>query len=608
MIRQATRIINQHTILSLALLISFFVYLRFLSFGHISWDDPEMVFRNKAVQSFDLKTLLQNHYVGNYIPVTMLVHAFGWLIFENSEWGHHLLNILLHLVNGILVYQLSRKVFSKSFIADIAVVVFLLHPLQVESVGWISELKNILSTTFFLLSFNAYVDYRNKKLVKQLVLSFLFFTAACFSKSSAVVLPLILIAFDGFHDKKLSVKLLLNKLPFLVLSVIAGLINMKSQAADMFINYSHAFPYHQRVGLAGFAILKYCQLFIAPINLSVIYPYPEINHRTLLTGFIALALILCFIFFAWKKNKIELIFITVFIILNLALVLQFVPFGEVLYADRYMYVPLIGFAWLTGIILSQIKIQALYISIALTALYGISTFSRSTAWKSAISLYEDIIKKYPDQFIALNSAGVESMFMNRDDKALEYFNRAVKSAPRNYKGYYNRGLLFLKKNKPQQAIKSFNEAIKLYEYAKAYVGRASAYYLMGDFPKAINDASHALQLEPNNVRAHFVMGNCYNDMNQLNEALREYNKCIELNNDEGEHYFKRAIVYGKKQDFKACLYDLDLALQLNSQLMEAYYWRGVAKVNLRINPCDDFRIAAQNNFQPAVAAFNNYCR
>ncbi|MCE3229186.1 MAG: hypothetical protein K0S32_3737 [Bacteroidetes bacterium] len=584
------------------------VYSKFLFFGHISWDDPEMVFKNKAVRDFNLKALFGDHYVGNYIPVTMFTHSVGWLFFGNNDWGHHLLNILLHVINGIMVYQLGRRIFKNDLIADLGAVIFLLHPLQVESVGWISELKNVLSTTFYLGAILFYLDFKTEKKKKAYFLCLLLFILGCLSKSSVVVLPLILVALDIYLDKSFSARSTINKLPLIVVSIAVGIINIKTQTADQFINYSHAFPYPARTGFAGFALLKYLMLFLAPVNLSVIYPYPELKTSVLVLGGIFLLVVLASLYFSFKKKQFEVFYTTLFILFNLILVLQFLPFGEVLYADRYMYIPIIGFAWLLGFAITRVKIPAKAVSITLVVIFSFLTFLRAGAWSSAIHLYEDIIKKYPDQFIALNSAGVESMFLNNDEKSLEYFNRAIKASPSNYKGYYNRGLLYIKNNKPELAIKSLNESIGIYDYRKAYVARAAAYYMLQDLPKAMNDANHVLEQEPTNVKAHFVLGNCYNDLNKLDEAMSEYNKCIELNIEEPEYYFKRAIVFGKKQDFKSSLSDLELCLSMNPQYYEAYYWRGVVKVNLRQNPCEDFKIAAQNNFEPAIAAFNKYCR
>ncbi len=608
MIKRIKDIFNEHFVLVLAIALTIAVYAKFLFFGHISWDDPEMVFKNKAVQTFDIKALFTNHYVGNYIPITMLVHAIGWLLFENNDGGHHFINILFHIINGVLIYQLGKLLFKNNIVANFGAIIFLLHPLQVESVGWISELKNILSTTFYLTGLIYYLKYLSEKPQKYYLLTFLFFILGCLSKSSVVIFPIILLCIDVFANKKFTFKFILNKIPFLVVAFIFGIINVKSQTADLFINYSHAFPYYQRLGLAGFALLKYIALFIFPVDLSVIYPYPEIKPYNFIIGYLFLVGLLAIIYFIIKKRKNDWLYIILFIVVNLILVLQLFPFGEVLYADRYMYVPIIGFAWLLGSMLSQIKISLNLIGGALILTLSTFTFVRSTVWNSAINLYEDIITKYPNQFIALNSAGVEYMFLDNNIKALEYLNRAVTVAPNNYKGFYNRGLLHLKNNQPELAIKSFNQTILLYNYSKAYVGRASAYYMLKDIPKALIDVDAVLKLEPYNSKARFVLANCYNDINKLDEAITEYNKCLEVDSENPDFYFKRGITYGKKQNFTQCLNDLTVCLFFNPLYYEAYYWRGVAKVNLKQNPCEDFKIAARNNFEPAVNAFNKYCR
>jgi tetratricopeptide (TPR) repeat protein len=247
----------------------------------------------------------------------------------------------------------------------------------------------------------------------------------------------------------------------------------------------------------------------------------------------------------------------------------------------------------------------LYVSLLV---FPLLTFFRAGVWNTSVDLYTDVLKKFPDSFVALNSLGTELMFQNQDQKALEYLDKAVAAAPKNYKGFYNRGLLLLKSNKPEAAIQSFNQALQIYEYPKAYIGRAAAYYMLKDMPKAMNDANHVLQTDPNNAKARFVMGNCYNDLNKPDEAINEYNKSIASNPEDPDFYFKRAIAWGKKQNFKQCISDLTVCLDLNPVYFEAYFWRGVAKVNIRENPCEDFKIAARNNIPGAENAFNKYCR
>lgn len=284
MLSTLQKLFKEKLILNLAILVSLLVYAKLFFYGPISWDDPEMVFRNASVQNFDLKALFSNHFVGNYIPVTMLMHAIGWFIFEDNTGAHHVINLLFHLVNGILVYQLGKRLFKDELIANVGALVFLLHPIQVESVAWISELKNVLSTSFYLGASLFYLRFKEKGQKKDLLYCFLMFVLGCLSKSSLVVLPLVLILIDVFEEKKISLRFLWTKIPFLIVSLVIGMVNIKSQTADLFINHAHEFPYYQRLGFAGFALLKYVLLFLFPINLSVIYPYPEIKLSVFLAG------------------------------------------------------------------------------------------------------------------------------------------------------------------------------------------------------------------------------------------------------------------------------------------------------------------------------------
>ena len=598
---------KKHFSLVLIILLTIFAFSKILMFGHISWDDPEMIFKNNYVKNGELIELFSHHFVGNYIPITMIFHSISWFFFETNDFGHHLLNITFHLFNGYLVYQIGKILFKKDFVATIGMAIFLLHPLQIESVAWISELKNCLSTSFYLIATLFYLKYLFTFKMKDYLAVIVFFIASCLSKPSAIIFPLILLIIDVFIKNKIEYKQILNKIPLFFISIVFGIINLKTQSADLFINHAHEFPFYQRIAFAGFALFKYLVLFLFPYNQSVIYPYPNYHLSIFLIGYFIIATIVFLLIYFIKNKKYNWLFMILFSLFNFILVLQILPFGEVLFADRYMYVPIIGLAWLVAHLILKLNIKPVYFTVTISIMLSLLTFSRANAWKNGITLYEDILKKYPDNFVALNSVGVECMYLNQDKKALDYLTRATRVAPKNYKGFYNRALLYLKNQQPKLAIVSLNQSLTLFPYAKAYAARASAYYQISDYSKAINDGDFALKIEKNNIKALFVLGNCYSDLNNLDQALGFYNRCITLNKDDPDFYFKRAIVFGKKQNFKACLNDLIVCTNLNSQYYEAFYWIGVAKINLKQNPCDDFKKAAQHNYGPAVKAYNSYC-
>lgn len=591
-----------------AVALTVIAYSLFFGYGYISWDDPEMVFKNADVQNFKVSAFFQKAYVGNYIPVTMLAHSLIWQVFGETAGWHHAVAILLHIINAWLVLQLGRKLFKSETAAFLASGIFLLHPTQIESIGWIGEFKTPFYSFFFLLALHSYLNSAETFKTKSYYFSILFFILSLLSKPSAVTLPAFLLVIDIFQKQKTFKQIAFALLPFIALAAFFSYVNLETQTKAQFINQAHAFPFWQRILFAGFALVKYLSLFLSPMQLSVIYTYPVASMAVLATGAFILVLLLLLIFLVLKNKQFKVLIAVAMVIVNLLPVLQFIPFGEVLYADRYLYLPLIGFGWLLGFGFEKLKLPVKAVAMPLLIVLSFLSFSRSKDWRTALSLYENVLVHSPNSFVALNSAGVECMQKNEDAKADSYFSKAISDNPRNYKGFYNRGLLRLKTGKAAEAIADFNACLNLNEYAKAYAGRAAAYLLLQDFPKAKQDAEYALRLDAKQAKALFVLAECYNAMNQLEAALSFYNQAIALNANEADYYFKRAIAYGKFQKFDACLSDLEVCLYLNPSYYDAYYWRGVAKVNVGQNACSDFETAAKHNVQQAVSAYYKYCQ
>ncbi len=153
-----------------------------------------------------------------------------------------------------------------------------------------------------------------------------------------------------------------------------------------------------------------------------------------------------------------------FFVVNLLLVLQFIPFGEVLTADRYMYLPIIGLAFIGVNFFPSIVKHFKIVSVVIILVFGTFTFMRTSAWKNSVSLYSDILKNYPHSFVALNSLGAEYMLNKNYDMSLRYLNAAINENTNYYKGYYNRGLLFAQTQRMKDALKDFDKAINLIDF------------------------------------------------------------------------------------------------------------------------------------------------
>lgn len=584
------------------------VYLKLFSAGFISWDDAEYVLDNKDVHDFNIKALFTKFYVGNYHPLSMLSYAVNWKLFGKEALGYHIENMVWHLLNTVLVFVFCKKLFKHETKAFLVAVIFAFHPAQTESVAWIAERKTLQYAFCFLAGLITYVNYIEKKKWKFLVYTFVLFCLSLLYKPSAIVFPLALVCLDLFYDQKTVKQKLLLKLPFLIPSIIIGIVTIYAQEAGKFINESHAYPVYERIGFAGYAIMQYVYRFFVPVNLSVIYPYPQDKLVSNVIGYMfgIVLLFVCYKLFSTKRYTI--LSGLLFFVVNLLLVLQFIPFGEVLTADRYMYLPVLGLsiAICSGINLKEKQLKL--ISAALILCLGGFSFMRVGVWQNSSALYADILKKYPHSSTALNSLGAEYMLNRNYDQAIRYFNKAVNEDAANHKAYYNRGLLYAQNGKFNEALADFNKAIDMKQYPKAYVARANVYYMLKDFSKAMVDAETVLKAEPNNAKAFFVMANCYDDLNQLDKAMVYYNKAISLNSNDPSFYLRRSIIYGKLKQFDLCLKDLDKSTAINVNYGEAYFWKGVVKVNMNQSPCNDLKRALNLGYTAAEAPLANYCR
>jgi len=593
------------------------VYGRLLSFGFLnSWDDAEVLLNNQDVHTFNLKAFFTKQYVGNYAPLSMISFAIDWALFKGAAPGHHLINLVLHFVNCLLVFQLLRRLLKQDAPAFLLSLLFCIHPFQMETVGWIAAKNNLVAGVFFLWGLLAYLRFLEQKQRGAYALSFILFCLAALSKPSALCFPLCLFVIDLLKGLPFDRKAILQKLPFFVVAIVVGVITINTRAEANFLSDHHAYPFYQRLGFAGYALGCYLLRFVFPFRLSVIYPYPDNTALALTLGYaLIIALVSALVVLTRRKKALYFRAGLLFFIMNLLLVLQFVPYGETLSADRYMYLAIIGLClcvmeWLQGYsknagnFYMQPAIMGFW---AFLILLGGLSFNRAKIWQSGIALYEDILKSYPRSTVALSSLGAEYSLRGNPRRAHQYLNAAIETKDADHKTFYNNGLVYAREGNYREALRNFDASLQRFAYPKAYVGRGNVYYSMGDMPKALKDAEAAIQLEPQNLKAYLLQANCYNALNQLPKALEIYNRLLTLAPKDPAFRLERAVVFGKMGEFGNCLSDLDQCLAMKPDMAEAYYWRGVAKYNLKQDPCPDLKQAYNLGFRQAESALRKYC-
>ena len=337
---------NTYWMIGVALLFTLIAYIPSFTADFVSWDDGDYVTSNTMIRSFsNFNDFFTTPVQGNYHPLTMMSLALNYAISGDNAWSYHVLNVLLHLLNVFLVY-LFIMALSKgnSIIAFTVAMLFGVHPMHVESVAWVAERKDVLYSFFFLLGMIYYLKYLDKISRESYFIILGLFVLSLASKPAAIVFPGVLFAIDFYRQRKFSMMLILEKIPFILLSGIFIFLAVHGQTKVGAVDTANVFGMGNRIFFATYAYMMYFIKMILPLNLAPLYPFPAINLPLPVTYFISpifiiATAVLCY--FTWKKDR-EITFGFGFFLINLLLILQLKIVGSAIIADRYTYIPYIG--------------------------------------------------------------------------------------------------------------------------------------------------------------------------------------------------------------------------------------------------------------------------
>ena len=527
----------------------------------VFWDDPEYILTNPYILEINLSKIFGVFYFGNYHPLTMLSYELEYHFFGFNAKIYHLDNLLLHLCNVALVFffiyhlmllMRTKMATSKALgmglliVPTITALLFAIHPMHVESVAWASERKDVLYTFFFLLGLIGYIFYlRDAFSMKYLALSFLFFLLSCFSKGQAVVLPVVFLCMDYLLKRKINARLILEKIPFLLVSILFGILALKAQIKEAAIN-SDYLTGGKMIFMASYGLTMYLIKLILPINLSGAHPYPGVETGGISPFIYAspfvLLILVYFIYRSTKKNRYVL-FGTLFFMTCILMVLKLVPLGDTIISERYTYLPYIGLFFIFGIFFNALLEKFSQYKTILLAGFGVivvffsfSTFQRCYAWKDTNTFWTDVAEKYPNYWRAHNNIAQGYRQKGQYEEAVKYFTKAIemdKECPP--VPYMWRGNIYLEQLKRNDlAIADFKKVL--------------------DFPNK-ND--------PSQIEARQNLGLAYYRDNQFDESIQYYNEALQREPNSAKTYQLMALVYGAKKDYQAALDAYGKALQLN---------------------------------------------
>jgi tetratricopeptide (TPR) repeat protein len=615
------------------LAITFIMFIPAIRSEFITFDDLQYVVENpyiKGLTADNLKAIFfrDANDLGNYHPVTLVTYAVNYAFSELDPIPYHLVNVLLHLLNTFLVFQLSMLLFTRLgldrrlLLSSIVALLFGIHPLHVESVAWVSGRKDLLYTCFYMLSLISYVRYLDKKSAGMYILALVFFLLSLMSKGMAVTLALSVVAIDYLLKRDLlSKKVILEKIPFFAMSLLFGIIAImvqQAQGATEIIKFGVA----DRVVFASFGFTQYLIKLVFPYKLCGYYPYPDLKVATIPAAwYFSVVPVLAFVgtlgYFSLLRPNRKIVFGIVFFLLNVLLVLQLFPVGSAVMADRYTYLSSFGFFFLvalgSGFLMqnraaTRLMIPGLFLAYA--ALLSFVSNQRCAVWHDSYSFWNDIVEKYPHFYPAINNLGEFYEKDGRTEEAFQQFSNSIKAHEDNPNAYFHRGSIYGKSGQSREAIADFSQAIRFSPgFTQAYVNRAIARAMIEDYTGALADLDSVIRREKNEG-AYFNRGILKNQMKVYAQAVADFQEAIKLNPSCARCYYSMGMANYHAKLYPAAAAAFSAYLSLDPQSGNAYYYRALCRIEggRPDSICSDLDRAVKLGNKEAGPYLEQYCR
>lgn len=545
-------------VLLLALVV--YVFVDVFAFTFVDFDDNVYLTANSRIAEgltwSNIRWAFETNHHSNWHPLTWLSYLAEIQRFGLDPGVMHVTNALIHAANAALVYAMFYSLTGHFGPSLLVAALFAAHPLHVESVAWISERKDVLSTTFGLLSILAYTTSRiaGARRMTSYSASVLLYACSLASKPMLVTMPILLLLLDywpmGSARRPRSVvsvrELLAEKIPFALLALASAWITLAVQDAGNSVQSFEIIPMPQRLANAAHACVVYLKQTLWPSDLAVFYPHPR---GTLGRGTIVACgtLLVVLTLFAWRARARApwLWFGWLWFAVSLAPVIGIVQVGGQALADRYTYVPLIGvFAVIAWIVLGprplmrQLDLAAL--SAAAVVALAVTARSQTVHWENTETLFAHAASVTERNVLASDILGRYYFDHNQLRESEEAFRAALAINTEYPKGKRELGQVLLVRNETREAVLVLEDAVELWpDDASAHGLLAQGYNLVGDSDAAAREYERAIELGARGAALLTAYGNVLAGLDRLGDALAKYDNAIAQDPDYAIAHFNR---------------------------------------------------------------------
>lgn len=487
----------------------------------------------------------------NWHPLTWMSHALDVSLYRLNPVGHHFTSILLHIVNAILLFLLlmwaTQRLGPSLFVAAL----FALHPVNVESVAWVAERKNLLCTMFFFLTLWAYGWYVRKPGWRRYLAVTGLFAAGLASKPMVITLPFVLLLLDYWplaRVREASAEankntfpwssLVLEKLPLLALSAASAVITMQAQQAGGAIRATSEVSFGSRIATAIWAYAMYLWKMVWPARLAPLYPHPG-DSLAAWQVLVAAVVLLAITTMVWRfRTRRYLLVGWLWFLGMLVPVIGLVQVGEAAMADRYAYIPLIGIFVMIAFGIAdwaeskQLSFWPAVLAAAILIAFALTTRRQIGYWQSNYDLWSHTLAVTENNFVAEDNLGGALSLEGKEEEAHPHFEAAARINPRDPMSRSNLGTYFQTHNRMPEAVAQYEAAVKLTSdpglLAQTYANLGAAQRAMGDDEPAHRSFEQSLRLNPNQFNAWLGLGLLAQKQGKLDEAISDLSRSLEL--------------------------------------------------------------------------------
>jgi len=593
----------------------------------LKYDDEAYVTVNPHVNAgLTLKGIIwafTTTHASNWHPLTWLSHMLDCQLYGLNPAGHHLTNLVFHIASTLLLFLVLKGMTGALWRSGFVAALFALHPLHVESVAWVAERKDVLSTFFWILTMWAYVRYTKQPRLNRYMVVLLSFGLGLMSKPMLVTLPFVLLLVDYWplgrfqfvpltshrrlntdksketgDQRSLALRLVLEKVPFFALAAVSSFLTFFAQRSGGAVRSLEWVPLETRVANALVSYVSYIGKMIWPHRLAVLYPYSHTLPIWQVAGAGLLLGVVSFLVILGARRRPYLMMGWLWYLGTLVPVIGLLQVGQQAMADRYTYVPLIGLfvmiAWGIPDILAGWRFRKIVLSLStgllLLLLMTVTNFQLKY-WRNDITLFEHTLAVTSDNFTINYYLGVFLAEHGKTQEAIAHFAEALRIRPDFAKADYNLGGLLANQGKTQEAIAHFAEALRIKpDFAEAHYNLGIILWNQGKIQEAIAHCVEALRINPDYAEAHYGLGEFLANQGKTQEAIAHFAEALRIRPDFAEAHSNLGIILGSQGKIQEAIAHFAEALRIKPDIAEAHSNLGII-------------LTSQGRIQDAIAHF-----